>query len=64
MASKRQHKENNLKLKYEAHWNWRKEKQTKRFRNSLMFHQTLFLPGNRIKIKSFTLFVKEIWQKG
>ena len=23
------------------YWNWRKEKQTKRFRNSLMFHQTL-----------------------
>ena len=29
-----------------------------RFRNSLMFHQTLFLPGKRIKIKSLMLILR------
>lgn len=46
------------------YWTWRKKKQTKISRNSLMFHQTLFLLGKKIKLKCLKFFIKEIWQKG
>ena len=58
MTSKRQYKENNLKLTFKA------LKQTKRFQNPVMFYQALFLLEKETKLKSFTVFITEIWQNG